>query len=91
MDYDCQDIPSASSEYGNLLQEYQNFQEYRIQTSQLLIATQTLIESKNPQAFDLYTQALKTHENAFKSFTQMIVLYEIIVQEYWQIYTSSLN
>ncbi len=87
----CQDISSLSSKYGDLLQEYHKFQNYTFQTSQLLIVTKTLIESKNPQAFDLYTQAFKTHVNAFNSFIELLVLYEEITQKYWHIYTNSRN
>jgi hypothetical protein len=83
MCYYCQEITSVSRECGDLLLEYQNFQKCSMQTSQLLIETKNLIESRNTQAFYLYAQAVEAHITAANSFIQLLVLYEKLVQKYW--------
>lgn len=83
MYYGCEDIASVSAECADLLTEYQNFQKYSLRTSKLLVAIKTLIESRNTQVFYLYTQALEAHITAFNSFTQLVVLYEKLVQKHW--------
>ena len=59
-----------------------------MQTSQLLILIKTLIESRNTQIFDLYTQAVEAHITAINSFIQIVALYEILIQKYSNNYYS---
>jgi hypothetical protein len=82
MCYYCQEITSVSRECDDLLIEYQNFQKCSMQTSQLLIAAKTLINSRNTQAFYLYTQAVEAHITAINSFIQLVVFYEKLVHKY---------